>query len=70
MSPWSLIAVPICLAIVVGLLWGVAWFEQRMLSPRSMILYTAKSRHAGPDTVEILIASQSERLLRNLRQPG
>jgi hypothetical protein len=70
MSPWSLLAVPICLAIVVGLLWGVAWFEQRMLSPRSMILYTAKSRHAGPDTVEILIAAQSERLLRNLRQPG
>jgi MFS superfamily sulfate permease-like transporter len=67
MSAWSLIAVPLCLAIVVGLLWGVAWFEQRMLSPRSMILYTARNRHVGPDTVEIMVANQSERLLRNLR---
>ena len=33
MSAWSLLAIPICLAIVVGLLWGVAWFAQRMLSP-------------------------------------
>lgn len=66
MSAWSLLAVPICLAIVVGLLWGVAWFEQRMLSPRSMILYTARSRHVGPDTVEILVAAQSERLLEKL----
>jgi MFS superfamily sulfate permease-like transporter len=67
MSAWSLLAVPLCLAVVVGLLWGVAWFERRMLSPRSMILYTVRSRHAGPDTVEVLIASQSEGLLRNLR---
>lgn len=67
MSPWSVLAVPLCLAVVVALLWGVTWFEQRMLSPRSLILYTARSRHVGPDTVEVFVASQSERLLRNLR---
>ena len=66
MSAWSLIAIPLCLAVVVGLLWGVAWFEQRMLSPRSMILYTYKSRRCGPDTVEMMVASQSERLLRDM----
>lgn len=65
MTSWSLLAVPLCLALVVGLLWGVAWFEQRMLSPRSLILYTARSRRIGPDTVEIFVAAQSERLLRN-----
>lgn len=67
MSPWSVLAVPLCLAVVVALLWGVTWFEQRLLSPRSLILYTARSRHVGPDTVEVFVASQSERLLRNLR---
>ena len=66
MSPWSLIAIPLCLAVVVGLLWGVAWFEEHVLSPRSMILYTARSRHVGPDTVELLVARQSEGLLKTL----
>lgn len=66
MSPWSLIAIPLCLALVVGLLWGVSWFEEHVLSPRSMILYTARSRHVGPDTVEMLVARQSEGLLKTL----
>lgn len=66
MSAWSLLAIPICLSVVVGLLWGVAWFEQRMLSPRSLILYTARSRHVGADTVELLIAKQSEKLIDGL----
>lgn len=66
MPLWSLVAIPLCLAIVVGLLWGVAWFEQHVLSPRSMILYTARSRHVGPDTVELLVARQSEGLLKSL----
>ena len=66
MSAWALLAVPICLSLVVLLLWGVASYEQRLLSPRSLILYTYKSRHCGPDTVEMMVASQSERLLRDV----
>ncbi len=66
MSSWSLLAIPMCLALVVALLWGVAWYEQRMLSPRSLILYTTRSRRVGPDTVELFVAEQSERLLKNL----
>lgn len=67
MSPWSLFAIPLCLAVVVGLLWGVTWFEEHVLSPRSLILYTARSRHVGPDTVELFIARQSEGLLKTLQ---
>ena len=65
MSAWSLLAVPLCLGGIVLLLMGMSWFEQRLLSPRSLIVYTARSRHVGPDTVETLIATQSEQLLRN-----
>lgn len=64
MSPWSLLAVPVCLGVMVLLLVGISWFEERLLSPRSLIRYTARSRHVGPDTVEMFIAAQSEELLR------
>jgi hypothetical protein len=68
MSSWSLLAIPACLAFVVGLLWIVSWFEERLLSPRSLILYTARSRHVGPDTVELFVARQSEQLLQYQRR--
>ncbi len=67
MSPWSLLAIPLCLSLVVGLLWGMTWFEQRLLSSRSLILYTARSRRVGADTVEVFVAKESERLLKNLK---
>ena len=65
MSAWSLLAVPLCLAGMVLLLAGMSWFEQRMLSPRSLIVYSTRSRHVGPDTVEMLVTKQSEELLRS-----
>ncbi len=68
MSSWSLLAVPMCLAFVAALLWAVSWFEERLLSPRSLILYTARSRHVGPDTVEMFIARQGEQLLGGRRR--
>ncbi|MFN2503588.1 MAG: hypothetical protein ABR540_05045 [Acidimicrobiales bacterium] len=71
MTPWSLLAIPLCLGLMVLLLMGITWFENRMLSPRSLIQYTAKSRHVGPDTVELFITAQSEALLKSqdLRPP-
>jgi hypothetical protein len=68
MSSWSLLAIPACLALVFCLLWSVAWFEERLLSPRSLILYTARSRRMGPDTVELFVARESERLLQHQRR--
>ena len=68
MSSWALLAVPFSLSVVVLLLWGVASYEQRLLSPRSLILYTYRSRRCGPDTVELMVASQSERLLGDYRR--
>jgi hypothetical protein len=69
-SSWSLLAIPACFGLVVGLLWIVSWFEERVLSPRSLILYTARSRHVGPDTVELFVAKQSERLLQYQSRNG
>ena len=66
MSSWILLAVPLCLGMVVALLWGVAWFEERVLSPRAMILYTTRSRRVGPDTVELFVAKQGDELLKKL----
>ena len=65
MSAWSLLAVPLCLLGMVLLLAGMSWFEQRVLSPRSLIVYTARSRHVGPDTVEMLVTKQSEELVKS-----
>ncbi len=63
MSPWTLLAIPLCLGLVAALLFVVSWFEDRVLSPRSLILYTARSRRMGPDTVELFVSKESERLL-------
>ncbi len=68
MSAWSLLAIPACLALVAALLMVVSWFEERLLSPRSLIVYTARSRHVGPDTGELFIAKQSEQLLGEYRR--
>jgi len=51
------------LVVMVLLLAGVTWFEQRMLSPKSIILYTARSRSATPEHVEAVIQAEAERLL-------
>jgi len=69
-SPWDLIFVPLSLSLIFSLLFFVSWFEQRVLSPRSLILHSARSRGTRPDQVEALVAAQSQRLLEGLpRQP-
>lgn len=49
------------------LLFGMTWFEKRMLSPKALIVHAALSRQAPPEHVERLVALQSERLLQGLQ---
>jgi hypothetical protein len=59
--------IPASLGLISLLLFGMSWFEQRVLSPQALIVHAAKSRQAAPDHVELLVAAQSERLLQGLQ---
>ncbi len=69
--PSAVLLVVTSLIALVALLAGVTWFEQRVLSPRSIILHTARCRSAAPDHVEALVSLEAERLLaaENLARP-
>jgi hypothetical protein len=64
LAPILLITVP--LALLSALLFGMSWFEQRVLSPKALIVHAARSRQAPPEHVEKLVAMQSESLLQGL----
>ena len=68
MTPLELLFIPGALAAVVGILVATAWLEASILSPRSLILHSVRtrSRRVGPEDVERLVAMQSERLIRDL----
>ena len=57
------------LSVICLLLYGVTWFEQRVLSPRSLIAHSVKIRSAQPDHVEVLVAAQSKHLLAEIMVP-
>ncbi len=62
--------VPLALLVVSVLLFLTAWLEENMLSPRSLILHTVRtrSRRVRPEDVERLVAAASERLLRDFER--
>ena len=70
MGSLGVLLIPISLGLVTLLLVVTAWLEENVLSPRSLILRTVRtrSRRVGPEQVERLVAAQSERLLRNLER--
>ncbi len=55
------------LGLISLLLFGMSWFEQRILSPQAIIVHAARSRQAPLEHVETLVAAQSERLLQGLQ---
>ena len=69
-SPWDLLLVPLSLSLIFLLLFVMSWFEQRVLSPRSLILHSARSRGTRPEHVEALVAAQSQRLLEGMPRPA
>jgi hypothetical protein len=70
MGSLGVLFVPLALALVTVLLLVTAWLEENVLSPRSLILHTVRtrSRRVQPEDVERMVAIQSERLLRDLQR--
>jgi len=61
-----LLLVGLSLGLLSLLLFGMSWFEERVLSPQALIVHAARSRQAAPEHVEKLVARQSEHLLQGL----
>lgn len=65
---WLLIGVPGALVFVSALLALSSLLEQRVLSPRSMIVSAARARRAQPEFAEAFVAREVERLLREVQR--
>lgn len=70
MGSIGVLLVPLALAVIMILLIVTAWLEENVLSPRSLILHTVRtrSRRISPEDVERVVADQSERLLSNFER--
>ena len=63
-SLFALLFIPGTLALIMGLLFLSALVEERVLSPRALILRVARANAATPEHAETFVAREFERLLR------
>ena len=69
MPAWLLlIAIVAALLIPCALLALSAVVEERVLSPRSMIAASVRSRRSGPEFTEAFVAREFERLLKEAQR--
>ena len=68
MSLLVLLAIPGTFVLLLGLLLLSALVEEKVLSPKSMILQVAKTRGATPEYAEAFVAREFDRMLRQAQR--
>ena len=65
MSVWSLLMIPGTLVLLAAILFLSDVAEQRIVSPRALILRAVTGRRTTPEHAEALVVAEVERLLRS-----
>ena len=68
MSLLVLLLIPGTFVLLLGLLLLSALVEERVLSPKSMILQVAKTRATSPEYAEAFVAREFDRMLRQAQR--
>lgn len=63
----AVITVPLTLVLLFGVLLLSALVEERVLSPRAVVLSVVRARGSSPEYAEALAARECERALAELR---
>ena len=59
----QLLLIPLAMLLITALLFATEFAENRVLAPRSMILYSVRSKRVRPEQAEAFIADQAAALL-------
>jgi len=62
--PLVLLSIPATVVLLAGVLFLSAVVEERVLSPRAVVLSTVRARRSSPEYAETMVAKQFEDLLR------
>ena len=64
MPTWTLLSIPGTLLLLALVLYLTEFAENRIVSPRALILRAITARHTSPEVTERLVVAEAERLLR------